>query len=75
MSSDEESFRTPIKGRNRLSGSGKYAPKSPVQQAHQREVERISEIWEGTQDELRKTSKEIRQLEEIQRREEERVIT
>ena len=42
----------------------RHPPKSPIERAHQREIERISELWEGTQTELRKTDKEIKSLEE-----------
>jgi chromosome segregation ATPase len=42
-------------------------PKSPVEKLHDKEVNRISEFWEETKEELDRTSHELRLLEQHQK--------
>jgi hypothetical protein len=63
-SSEYSSYLTPLKARG---STPTRTPKSPVEKLHQKEVNRISELWEGTQDELRRTGREIKLIEEKQK--------
>ena len=41
--------------------------KSPLERIHQKEMHRITELWEDTKEELKKTGEEIREFEESQK--------
>jgi hypothetical protein len=42
-------------------------PKSPLERIHEREMSKIEELWHGAQEELKKTSEELKLIEERQR--------
>ena len=50
-----------------------HPPKSPVEKFQQNGIEKIAELFEGTQEEFKKTGEEIRLIEARQKAEHERV--
>lgn len=60
----QRSYLSPTRSRMSSSLRSPTAPKSPAERVHAKEVERISELFEDTKEEMRKTGRELKAIEE-----------